>query len=78
MIVDEAQSWFPNRSDRLARIVDDLDMDVFVFGITTDFRAELFPGPQCLTNWPTGSSSSRSRPSAGAAPAPTHTRTVGG
>jgi thymidine kinase len=31
-----------------ARVVDDLDLDVFAFGITTDFRSKLFPGSQRL------------------------------
>jgi thymidine kinase len=28
----------------LAQVVDDLDIDVFCFGILTDFRTRLFPG----------------------------------
>jgi thymidine kinase len=28
--------------------VDELDLDVFAFGITTDFRTELFPGSRRL------------------------------
>lgn len=48
VIVDEAQFLAPAQIDQLARIVDDLDMDVFAFGITTDFRTKLFPGSQRL------------------------------
>ncbi|WP_030766379.1 thymidine kinase [Streptomyces sp. NRRL F-2664] len=48
VIVDEAQFLTPEQIDQLARIVDDLDMDVFAFGITTDFRTKLFPGSQRL------------------------------
>ncbi|MFD7913898.1 thymidine kinase [Streptomyces sp. NPDC059752] len=48
VIVDEAQFLAPVQIDQLARIVDDLDMDVFAFGITTDFRTKLFPGSQRL------------------------------
>ncbi|MFD5934604.1 thymidine kinase [Streptomyces sp. NPDC060333] len=48
VIVDEAQFLEPDQIDQLARIVDDLDMDVFAFGITTDFRTKLFPGSQRL------------------------------
>ncbi|MFZ3494201.1 thymidine kinase [Streptomyces sp. 5.8] len=48
VIVDEAQFLAPDQIDQLARIVDDLDMDVFAFGITTDFRTKLFPGSQRL------------------------------
>ncbi len=28
----------------MAHVVDDLDIDVFAFGIASDFRTELFPG----------------------------------
>ncbi|WP_323377951.1 thymidine kinase [Streptomyces smaragdinus] len=48
VIVDEAQFLLPAQIDQLARIVDDLDLDVFAFGITTDFRTKLFPGSQRL------------------------------
>lgn len=48
VIVDEAQFLAPGQIDQLARIVDDLDLDVFAFGITTDFRTRLFPGSQRL------------------------------
>lgn len=48
LIVDEAQFLGPEQIDQLARVVDDLDLDVFAFGITTDFRTKLFPGSQRL------------------------------
>lgn len=48
VIVDEAQFLAPDQIDQLARIVDDLSLDVFAFGITTDFRTKLFPGSQRL------------------------------
>ncbi|WP_327133877.1 thymidine kinase [Streptomyces sp. NBC_01343] len=48
VIVDEAQFLAPDQIDQLARVVDDLDLDVFAFGITTDFRTKLFPGSQRL------------------------------
>ncbi|MFF2810658.1 thymidine kinase [Streptomyces sp. NPDC058000] len=48
VIVDEAQFLAPEQVDQLARVVDDLDLDVFAFGITTDFRSKLFPGSQRL------------------------------
>ncbi|GLX21426.1 MULTISPECIES: thymidine kinase [Streptomyces] len=48
VIVDEAQFLAPEQIDQLARVVDDLHMDVFAFGITTDFRTKLFPGSQRL------------------------------
>lgn len=43
-ICDEAQFYTPGQVDALARIVDDLGIDVFCFGILTDFRTRLFPG----------------------------------
>lgn len=48
VIVDEAQFLRTEQIDQLARIVDDLNLDVFAFGITTDFRTRLFPGSQRL------------------------------
>jgi thymidine kinase len=48
VIVDEAQFLAPSQIDQLARVVDDLGLDVFAFGITTDFRSKLFPGSQRL------------------------------
>ncbi|MBC9718399.1 thymidine kinase [Streptomyces sp. TRM66268-LWL] len=48
LIVDEAQFLAPEQVDQLARIVDDLELNVFAFGITTDFRTRLFPGSQRL------------------------------
>ncbi|MER5480299.1 thymidine kinase [Streptomyces sp. NPDC002734] len=48
VIADEAQFLAPEQVDQLARIVDDLEMDVYAFGITTDFRTRLFPGSQRL------------------------------
>jgi thymidine kinase len=44
LICDEAQFYETQQVDALARIVDELDVDVFAFGITTDFRTKLFPG----------------------------------
>ncbi|MGN9761107.1 thymidine kinase [Streptomyces sp. SD31] len=48
VIADEAQFLAPNQIDQLARVVDDLGLDVYAFGITTDFRTKLFPGSQRL------------------------------
>jgi thymidine kinase len=48
VIADEAQFYTPEQVDDMARIVDDLGVDVFAFGITTDFRTRLFPGAQRL------------------------------
>jgi thymidine kinase len=44
LVCDEAQFYSPDQVDALARVVDELAVDVFAFGITTDFRARLFPG----------------------------------
>jgi thymidine kinase len=44
LICDEAQFYTSAQVDQLARIVDDLGVDVFCFGILTDFRTALFPG----------------------------------
>jgi thymidine kinase len=44
LICDEAQFYTPRQVDQLARVVDELQVDVFAFGILTDFRTALFPG----------------------------------
>lgn len=44
LVCDEAQFYTAAQIDQLARIVDDLGIDVFAFGITADFRTKLFPG----------------------------------
>ncbi|PPK93756.1 thymidine kinase [Kineococcus xinjiangensis] len=44
LVCDEAQFYAPVQVEQLARIVDDLAIDVFAFGITSDFRTRLFPG----------------------------------
>ena len=44
LICDEAQFYTDAQIDQLAAVVDDLGIDVFCFGILTDFRARLFPG----------------------------------
>jgi thymidine kinase len=43
-VCDEAQFYTPGQVDALATIVDELEIDVFCFGILTDFRTRLFPG----------------------------------
>lgn len=48
VVVDEAQFLGPEQIDQLARVVDELDLDVYAFGITTDFRTRLFPGSRRL------------------------------
>lgn len=44
IVADEAQFYTAAQVEQLARVVDELAVDVFAFGITTDFRAQLFPG----------------------------------
>jgi thymidine kinase len=44
LICDEAQFYTPVQIDQLAKVVDELQVDVFAFGILTDFRSVLFPG----------------------------------
>ncbi|WP_462417401.1 thymidine kinase [Kytococcus sp. Marseille-QA3725] len=48
LICDEAQFYTAEQVEQLARLVDELDIDVFAFGITADFRAQLFPGSKRL------------------------------
>jgi thymidine kinase len=43
-IADEAQFYTPEQVEQLAGVVDDLHIDVYAFGILTDFRTRLFPG----------------------------------
>ena len=44
LVCDEAQFYTAAQIDDLAKIVDELQIDVFAFGILTDFRTQLFPG----------------------------------
>jgi thymidine kinase len=44
LICDECQFYRPQQIEQLAKIVDELQIDVFAFGILTDFRTRLFPG----------------------------------
>lgn len=44
VIADEAQFFTIVQVEDLGRIVDDLGLDVYAFGILTDFRTLLFPG----------------------------------
>lgn len=48
VICDEAQFYSELQIEQLATIVDALDIDVFTFGILTDFRTRLFPGSSRL------------------------------
>ncbi|MFD6177087.1 MULTISPECIES: thymidine kinase [unclassified Isoptericola] len=44
LVCDEAQFYSTAQVEQLARLVDEVELDVFAFGITTDFRTRLFPG----------------------------------
>src|SRR5690606_16839177 len=48
LICDEAQFYSPVQIEQLAKVVDELQIDVFAFGILTDFRTTLFPGSRRL------------------------------
>jgi thymidine kinase len=48
LIIDEAGFLEPEHVDQLAELVDDWHVDVYCFGIATDFRTRLFPGAQRL------------------------------
>lgn len=44
LVCDEAQFYTPEQIEQLAEVVDELRLDVFAFGLLTDFRGRLFPG----------------------------------
>jgi thymidine kinase len=44
LVCDEAQFYTVAQIDQLARVVDDLGIDVLAFGLLTDFRTRLFAG----------------------------------
>jgi len=44
MVCDEVQFYTPAQCDQLALIVDDMEIDVYAFGLITDFRGLLFDG----------------------------------
>ena len=48
LICDEAQFYTGRQVDQLAKVVDELQIDVFAFGILTDFRTQLFEGSSRL------------------------------
>jgi thymidine kinase len=49
LIVDEAQFLSGEQVEQLAELVDESHVDVYAFGLTTDFRTRLFPGTQRLS-----------------------------
>ena len=48
LICDEAQFYASGQIDQLAKVVDELQIDVFAFAILTDFRGMLFEGSRRL------------------------------
>lgn len=46
MICDEVQFYTPAQCEELSQVVDDLEVDVYAFGLLTDFRGKLFEGTQ--------------------------------
>ena len=44
IVCDEVQFYTLEQCDQLARIVDDLGVDVYAFGLITDFKGLLFEG----------------------------------
>jgi thymidine kinase len=47
-VCDEAQFYTPAQCEQLARVVDELEVEVYAFGLITDFRGELFDGTKRL------------------------------
>jgi len=48
LVCDEAQFYTAAQCDQLARVVDELEVEVYAFGLITDFRGELFAGTKRL------------------------------
>ena len=48
VLCDEAQFYTPGQIDQLARVVDELDIEVYAYGLLTSFQGRLFPGTQRL------------------------------
>ncbi len=48
VVCDEAQFYTEEQIEQLARLADELEVDVFCFGILSDFRTRLFPGSRRL------------------------------
>jgi thymidine kinase len=48
LVCDEAQFYTAEQCEQLGRVVDDLEVDVYAFGLITDFRGRLFEGTRRL------------------------------
>lgn len=51
VIVDEAQFLTKAQVEKLAQIVDEMDIPVIAYGLRADFRGELFEGSTWLLAW---------------------------
>lgn len=79
LVCDEAQFYTPRQVDALARLVDELAIDVYCFGILADFRTELFPGSRRLVELADSIQLLQARPRCWCgAPATHNARVVGG
>jgi len=48
LICDEVQFYSVEQIEQMAGLVDDCDVDVYAFGLASDFRSELFPATRRL------------------------------
>ncbi|GAB2839470.1 thymidine kinase [Actinocorallia aurea] len=48
VVCDEVQFYTVEQIEQLADLVDECDIDVYAFGLASDFRAELFPATRRL------------------------------
>jgi len=48
IVCDEAQFYSAAQCEQLARVVDEMEVDVYAFGLLTDFRGRLFEGTERL------------------------------
>src|SRR6478752_3521678 len=48
LIVDEVQFFTERQIEQMAQLADDAQVDVYAFGIATDFRGRMFPGAKRL------------------------------
>lgn len=79
LVCDEAQFYAPIQIDQLARIVDDLAIDVYCFGILHDFRTEMFGASARLVELADRVEWLQARPRCWCGATATHNaRTVGG
>ena len=48
VLIDECQFLTTEQIDQLAKVVDDLEVDVMCFGLRTDFQTKMFDGSKRL------------------------------